>query len=104
VILQHKTQFWVFRWGKEGGCELLFERMAISTLQDLLGYMFIMCNYVITDTLQKTLQHSLRRQSHRPEDLIQKSKTDIKVTYYNVSTHTVLNNVLRNALLFQTIL
>lgn len=104
MIVQHKTWFWWFRQGKEGDCELLFERMTISNLQDLLGYMFIICNYIITGSLQKTLQHALRRQTDHPEELMQKCKMKIRVIYYNISSHVVLKKVLKNAVLFLTIL
>ena len=104
MILPHKTWFWWFRQEKEGSCEFLFERMTISNLQDLLGYMFIICNYIITGTLQKTLQHALRRQSHYPEELMQKFKMEIKVIYYDVSSHMVLKRILKNTLFFLNVL
>lgn len=66
--------------------------------------MFIICNYIITGTLQKTLQHTLRRQTDHPEELMHKFKMEIKVIYYNTSSHVVLKKVLKNAVLFLPIL
>ncbi|RMC17949.1 hypothetical protein DUI87_04823 [Hirundo rustica rustica] len=51
----------------------------VALSEVLLGYILILCNYVILGTLQKTRQYALRRQRHHSEELIQKFKMEIKV-------------------------
>lgn len=97
---------WLFLWfgnpkpglGDSGKRRQIFffylKKMIISNSEDLLGYILILCNYIIMGTLQKTLQYALR-QSHHSEELMKNFKMEIKVILYSVSPHMVFNKLLR---------